>query len=307
MMNRSDAVRVLFAATLLAGCASESLESEALGTSTQALELAYPARTATFDVALPPVPAGASGIALAARDFVKLGDGDSTPAAVASGGYVLVADLVRAGDVIAAGDIRVGALSHLGTLEAGGTTSLGPGSTSTSRTASPARLHRSIIHDSVDIPAASRDIVETVGPSTTLAPGSYGTVILAPLSTTTLVAGTYFFRSFDALPRATLAVSGAAPVFVYVTDQLVLGANVDDGGDATRLRVFYSGSSGVPVSSFRGTLVAPSAPVSASGDLVGFFYGLSLDCAPVARIAAIPSPLTGVAPPRVAASAPVFL
>lgn len=265
----------------------------------------YPATIATVDVRLPALPMAGSGVALGARSVVRLDRGTITSATIASGGSVFVEDKVRAGRIVAAGDILVRWDSHLGDLEAGGSTWLGSGSTATSRQPHARLVGQSLVHELIEVPDAYEDIVEKAGTHTVLLPGSYGVVTLAPSSRTTLLPGTYFVRKLRASPGSTVVVSGGSPVLVYVIDALRLAAGIDDGGDATRLCVFFSGTSAVELASFRGTLVASNARIEATGAFVGFLYGDTIDSSPAARFEAIPSPLVRVAPPLTAQSVPL--
>jgi hypothetical protein len=309
-MNRVVIVAAAMAA-LVVGCASpEGGEPpERARAAAEALAIPFPSSytptTATIDITLPAVPPAASGVVLAARDRLRLEEADVTPAEVVSGGRVVVGNRVEAGAIVAAGDILAGAHDRLGALEAGGTISLGPGSTSGSEQQGAPLADQSIVHESVQVPAATEDVVEVAGPASTLAPGSYGRIVLLPFSRTTLVPGTYFVRSLVALPGSTVVVSGSAPIRVYATDALHLAGRIEDGGDAARLRVSFAGASSVTADDFRGTLVASSAEVHLIGSMVGFVYGASVVAGPFARLEPIASPLLGIAPPLVASGTTV--
>jgi hypothetical protein len=280
-----------------AGSGPTSTEHAAAAT-TQALG-SYPAETITFDVAFPEPAPGAAGIALAARDSLELGPRDRTSAACASAGDADVGPFSNVGDITAVGPILVDPGAHTQALTAGGAIVLLPGATSTSVHAHAGVTAPSLLHATVSIPATSTDIDVPPGGSLSLSPGSYGRVVVHPGGQLTIAAGTYDVRRLDVGPFAQLVVSGTAPVFVYVVDDLGFAGQVSDGGDATRLRVVYLGTHTAHlVAPFRGTLLSPQAEVElGSGHSTGFFYATELEVGPDALVDAIPSPLTGVAPP----------
>ena len=292
---------LLFGLTMyLAACNSthdRRASTEAVATTMAPLG-SYPPETVTFDVSFPEASPGASGIALAARRSLVLLPHDRTSDACASGGDAEVGAESRVGDVTAVGRIEVEPNARTQALKAGGAISLEPGATSTSAQAHASITAPSLLRATVAIPSASTDVDVPPGASLSLSPGSYGRIVVRAGGHLVLVPGTYDVRALDIGLFAEIVVSGAAPVLVYVVDDLRFAGRVSDGGDATRLRVVYLGDrTAWLVTPFRGTLLAPQASLElGAGHSTGFFYAARLAVGPDASVDAIPSPLTGVAP-----------
>ncbi len=131
-------------------------------------------------------------------------------------------------------------------------------------TIQPGPLFRSVSW-SVTFPAVSdADLTLDAGQTASLAPGSYGTVIVEQGATLTLAAGTYTFVSLAVDTGGTIQGNTASgPLVVYVQTSLhMYGSIVPSGGPSTFL-LGYAGTSSVLVeTAFSGTFVAPKAAVT---------------------------------------------
>lgn len=143
-------------------------------------------------------------------------------------------------------------------------------------------------------------------PPKVLAPGSYGSVTVNSRATLTLSTGTYLFASFDTEPQATLNLNEAAgPIFIYVQNTLLYkGTETQTGGDGAVFLGFFGTQAVSLQAPFRGTLVAPNAPVELTTQTAGFagaFWGSNLQVDPNSPITGIgallpPAASTGVSP-----------
>jgi hypothetical protein len=245
--------------------------------------LSSPALVETVDITLPSVPVGqVPNLALAARAGVTLEDRDSISGSADSGGNISVGNDARVGSILASGTIAIGARTQAAALRAGGKITLGSGSSSTSDQPTSVPPASSLIHFTVSVPAASQDVVVNPGGSAAPKPGSYGQLSVFSRAQLTLAPGTYYFRSIDIEPQASVILSSSGPVILYVTGSLNFAGAISDGGDPTRLQLFYFGSTAFRFNApFRGTFVAPSASVQAgSGAFTGFIYANTLDLGP---------------------------
>jgi hypothetical protein len=114
--------------------------------------------------------------------------------------------------------------------------------------------------------------------TTTLDPGSYGTVDIGAHGTLALNPGVYYFDAITEGSTGSLTISG--PTTIYVKSALNLSGQgvMNATGDPTKLTVFYSGTS--EMSMVGGTqayieIYAPNAPLNFVGtsDFFGSFIG----------------------------------
>jgi hypothetical protein len=217
------------------------------------------------------------------------------------GSPVKVGNVVSEGSVVLANNTTVN-----GSVTTGGTLTEQQGAVVTGTITKQAVATDSTRKITVTFPTSAPAITLQPGASQVLAPGSYGSVTVNSRATLSLSTGTYLFASFDSEPQATLSLNeSAGPIFIYVENALLYKGNeTQTGGDGN---VFFGFFGTQPVSlqaPFRGTLVAPNAPVELTTQTAGFsgaFWGSTLQVDPSSPITALgavlpPAAATGVSP-----------
>ena len=119
---------------------------------------------------------------------------------------------------------------------------------------------------SVTFPTTNSGAV-TVQPNTqqTLAPGSFGALIVNSGATLSLSTGTYFFTSFDSESNATISCSsGSGQVVVYVSGNVIFrGKTIEKTGGRPKFFMGAFGTSTIAVvGPFTGVLAAPQAQIT---------------------------------------------
>jgi Tfp pilus assembly protein PilX len=114
--------------------------------------------------------------------------------------------------------------------------------------------------------------------TTTLNPGSYGSVTIGAKGILALNPGVYYFDSITENSTGQLTISGPTTIFVK-TDLDLSGQGVANPlGDPTKLTIFYSGTNEMSITGGASAYVevyAPNAPLKAVGnsDFFGSFIG----------------------------------
>ncbi len=122
--------------------------------------------------------------------------------------------------------------------------------------------------------------------TTSAAPGRFGSMQVFGGSTLNLRAGTYYVDSLDLESNAKVILDqDAGPVLVYVRTTIILrGAFSSKSGDPPDLLLAWLGTTEAIVeSSFKGTLVSPSAKLTlraATGGHTGAFFGKNIEVGP---------------------------
>jgi hypothetical protein len=130
----------------------------------------------------------------------------------------------------------------------------------------------------------------TFNTTTTLAPGSYGSVTLNSPARVSLSAGSYFFQQLTLNSGASLVIPAAGVVKLFVSGGLAYRSQViHSGGQAAQIFLGYNGTaSPVLEAQFQGTLIAPRATVSmgtaSARQFRGRFFARGLEIRPDARI-----------------------
>ena len=114
------------------------------------------------------------------------------------------------------------------------------------------------------------------GQTKTLAPGSYGSVVVYAGGRLNLASGVYRFTGFDLEPQATVGLSQASgPIQVQVQSSLIWrGVQTLMSGTITGFTLAYFGTAIAPFEApFTGVLVAPNAQTTLGTDTVVTFAG----------------------------------
>ncbi len=253
-----------------AGCRGDSPSAEPVTTSS----LAWTNRTqgapqapVTFDLiypagyGLPRVPIGAS-------DEVRLGENDTVLAADGSPGTVtnvgdapvIVGSRSRTGDIVSVANIVL--LPHevtASSAKSAGKVIVGRGDTvgSVVQHATLTPLARRTV-TVPQLPGTPEDFEAKPG-SSTLAPGSYDDVRIAPDAVVTLTAGNYVIEDFVLAPRSRIVLdTSQGTVHVFVLRQATWDGEVT--GDGSRFVFSYLGRSTLALAgTFAGTALAPHA------------------------------------------------
>lgn len=261
--------------------------------------VSFPATSATVDVTLPPLTtADRQSLTVGTKNSLSLNDRTTTTGAFATGGPVNGTNDLVIGNLTATGNVTLGARAHTGVLRSGGTVTVGSGSVTGTVLQNQSLPASSAIRFPVSIPAATQNVTAAPNEVATLAPGSYGALVVNGGARLTLTSGTFYFRSFDLEPTAQLVIPSGG-VTIFVTGAIIYRGSINDGGNATRLRFFTFGAAQVRADApFRGLLVASNAPVSvAAGTSAGFFYGTALNDDPSVTFTSISEALSRIAPP----------
>jgi hypothetical protein len=119
--------------------------------------------------------------------------------------------------------------------------------------------------------------------SATLNPGAYANVTAYSRTNLTLTSGTYYMKSFDIEPQATLTLNMmAGPITIYVTGSIIFrGAMVQQGGSEGEFLLVELGNADVTIEKqFTGSIVAPKASLTLGSTVPmtmrGWFYGRNL-------------------------------
>lgn len=220
------------------------------------------------------VPGGADFRATAVAVSGTLQVGDRAQLSTISGGFGLVSNTGTAssdfgvssvvGDItsIAPVTLRDRAQVH-GSVVSGGTVTRSNGVTITGTTTANAALGApDVVSWRIPFPQSSQDIVLPPSQSANLPPGAYSHVTAYSSSRLSLRSGVYFMDALDLEPQSVLALDETAgPIIIYVQSGLIHRGTVV-GGAADMFLMAYLGTTPVAIeSSFRGTLVAPSASI----------------------------------------------
>jgi len=258
----------------------------------------FPATSGTVDLTLPPLQtADRQNLAVGTKSSLSLNDRTTTTGTLATGGPTNGTNDLSIANLTATGNITLGARAHTGVLRSGGSVNVGTGSTTGTVLQNQTLPATSAIRFPVTIPAATQSVTAAPNEVATLAPGSYGALIVNGGARLTLTSGTFYFRSFDLEPTAQLIIPSGG-VTIFVTGAVIYRGSISDGGNATRLRFFTFGTAQVRADApFRGLLVAPNGPVSvAAGTSAGFFYGTTLGNDPGTTFTPITEALSRIAP-----------
>jgi len=260
--------------------------------------VSFPATSATVDLTLPPLQtADRQNLTVGAKSSLSLNDRTTTTGALATGGPANGTNDLSIANLTATGKITLGARAHTGVLRSGSTVVVGTGSSTGTVLQNQTLPATSAIRFPVTIPAATQSVTAATNEVATLAPGSYGALLVNAGARLTLTSGTFYFRSFDLEPTAQLIIPSGG-VTIFVTGSVIYRGSISDGGNATRLRFFALGTAQVRADApFRGSLVAPNAPVSiAAGSSAGFFYGTTLSDDPSVTFTSTSEALSRIAP-----------
>jgi hypothetical protein len=232
----------------------------------------------------------------------NLGSGQ-TSIGVAShvGSTTTVGNLVSQGSVFLASNAMV-----RGSVTTGGTLTKQQGSVVTGTVTNHAVATDASRQVTVTFPTNASPVSVPPSGSRTLAPGSYGSVAVNSRATLSLSTGTYLFASLDTEPQSTLILNEAGgPIFIYVqTSLLYKGTESQTGGDANVFVGFFGTQPVSLQAPFRGTIVAPSAPLELTTQTAGFagaFWGSAVQVdpnTPVTGLGAVlpPGAAGGVSP-----------
>lgn len=176
---------------------------------------------------------------------------------------------VKVGSITAAGPVEVMNNANIaGSIRAGGAVTFGINATPTPGPAS-VTVSGTITSSAAVIPRALSWSVpfnlvttsRTITTSTTLAPGSYGSVNIQS-GTVTLQAGTYYIDSLTLEPNATISVNASAgPVYVYIRTSFIDHGNWSTTAPENVLLGYFGSQLLALERPFAGTVVAPNARV----------------------------------------------
>ncbi|HWP10057.1 MAG TPA: hypothetical protein VNN72_30145, partial [Polyangiaceae bacterium] len=260
--------------------------------------VSFPATSATVDVTLPPLQiADRQNLTAGAKTSLSLNDRTTTTGSLASGGPTNGTNDLSIANLTSTGKITLGARAHTGVLRSGGTVVVGTGSSTGTIFQNQSLPATSAVRFPVTIPAATQSVTAATNEVATLAPGSYGALIVNSGAKLTLTSGTFYFRSFDLEPTAQLVIPSGG-VTIFVTGAVIYRGSINDGGNATRLRFFTFGTAQVRADApFRGSLVASNGPLSLiAGTHTGFFYGTTLTDDPSVTFTSTSEALSRIAP-----------
>lgn len=143
---------------------------------------------------------------------------------------------------------------------------------------------------SVTFPAATGGDVrlEPGAPARSIAPGSYGAVVLKSNTTLTLSTGTYFMDSLDIEPGAILRLNQTAgAVLIHVHTSLVYRSaiTVQGGGQPDVLLAYFGTAATFLEAPLTGAVIAPNAtltigPTIGGAAYVGTFFAKSIETRP---------------------------
>ena len=144
-------------------------------------------------------------------------------------------------------------------------------------------------------PSHAGAVVVGPGQTRTLTPGAYGALTVQSRATLSLSTGTYYFDSLDVEPQATLSCSSkAGQIVIYVKDNVIFrGTIAEHTAPTPRLFLGVVGTSSVAIEApFKGTLVAPNAPINlatvgAPGH-TGAFFGKDITVQPDNTVSWVP-------------------
>jgi hypothetical protein len=205
--------------------------------------------------------------------------------------------LLPAGDINSGGDVSLGASNNVGgNITAFGTITKGSGTTiggtetpSSGIIPTPASPVAPTAYSPITLPpttvfgSGGPDVIKGGSQTTTLPPGSYGTLQLGTINTLNLSTGDYYFDSFSmgGSSKLNLDVSGG-PIRIFVTGNMTFGTSLQTtvtGGGAEDINVethgnFSLGGSG----KWFGFIFAPmgNIDVSSSAHLTGAFWAAGI-------------------------------
>ncbi len=217
----------------------------------------------------------------------NLGSGGTNVGVSSQIGVVKVGNVVSEGSVFLANHAVVN-----GSVQTGGTLTEQQGAIITGTVTKQPVLTDASRQVTITFPTNAPAVTLQPGASQTLAPGAYGSVTVNSRATLSLSAGTYLFASLDTEPQATLNLNeSAGPIIIYLENTLLYkGVEIQTGSDGN-LFIGIFGTQGISLQSpFRGTIVAPNAPLELTTQTAGFagaFWGSRLQVDPN-------SPITGL-------------
>jgi hypothetical protein len=204
---------------------------------------------------------------LSDRSEVRFADGREGPVLNTGRLFSQVGVQAKLGDLSSVPGVTVADRAQLGAIRSEAGIQLGNGvTTGTTTPNTQLSLPDPLDLSSVAFPAGNQGDVSVATGAVTLAPGSYGNVVVAAGQTLVLSAGSYFFVSLELFADSRVRVADiTAPVALYVQSTLVDQGRIVDANDQNKpVFVGYFGTSDVVLErDFRGTLVAPHATVRA--------------------------------------------
>lgn len=172
----------------------------------------------------------------------------------------------------------LGHVTHSGSLALNGTASVGSDSVGPS-TVVPESFSGIALPLVTLFSAGGGDVTKGFNESTTLAPGTYGNLLLGEHNTLNLSSGTYFFDSFNADNHLDLNLDlTGGNLLLYILDDVILGQNLDlvlTNGSASDLFLETHGKWEMDsIGNWHGTVFAPFGDiiVGQNSNIFGAFY-----------------------------------
>ena len=230
-----------------------------------------------------PVPYGAEHAVLSATTSLELDTGsvvtagNGAPGPVANLGWEITVerDHASVGAIVSRASVALGAGATVnGPLKTGGIL-LNPSGAMVSGAITTNALVAEDRHELTRVTFAGGPNVDVIASSHTLAPGSYGKVMIGAGGTLELAAGTYWLESLTVLPNASLALdesAGTITVFVKHTLEFA-GTQMQQGGDGNVLIAAFGCDDVVFRAPFRGTVSAQNARLLLAGPPGSAFAG----------------------------------
>jgi hypothetical protein len=252
-----------------------------------------------------PLPSGVqpTSVALAAAGNLQLQNSDTITKI--TGGYAAIANagtglsLTQLGAADSIGPITsvptvtvgLGSVINGNALSAGQVVVIPTATVTGTTTANAPLTVTSTLTWTPPTPAQTASNVTVSSGTTTLPPGTYGTLSVLPGATVSLQSGVYFFSTVIVPPLATLQFNG--PTVAYVTSAFNYEGAIADTQGTAQLLIAYSGALPININAaFRGTIVAPNALLTLfSYNYVGSFYAQNINVLSNASIEHQPFPL----------------
>jgi hypothetical protein len=219
---------------------------------------------------------GTRSMTIADRVHVVDGGGFGRIAAGGSAGTTTTGTDTEVGDIFSVGSVSLHDRTHVhGIVRTGGTVTPGSdvvidGGTDPNASIALPSLASFLV---TSPPPTGGNVMLEPNQTRSLAPGSYGQVVVKSGATLNVRAGTYFFASFDLEPQGNLVLTQASGLTEIHVDNSVIFRGVERANAAVfpGLRTIFNGQSDTKLEArYRGVFIAPRARLTLGTIAAGF-------------------------------------